>query len=651
MKRLLVDANQFAFRLDSRERSSYPILLDSDHPDELAHRFFGIPYYKGAALIRMMDGFLTSKTLRSGISRYLKRWAFKAAVQDNLFEALQEQAVEDGIELPNNLTVTDIMNGWTKQRGFPVIRVVTKNSSAISIIQVQNHVRILEQGKTKKLQEQALLSWHVPISIASADEPDFSNHLPKIWIPKDVALVNVDVDTSKWLVINPDATGYFRVHYDENIASLLREQLNTDHSVISPMTRSQLLDDYFNFATEGELQISKALEFTTYFGNETEEIVWHILLSNLRRLHYFYREYPDASSRNTSRSLPAFQGLRDYLLPRLEGALMKIGFEQSPEDRGIIITTRSRLLTWACRLGSQMCFDYANNLFVQWMNSPEKNPVPLDLQDFMYCYGVRAGGGRNWLFAVDQFAKATNLLQSLRLAKSLTCIEDEDVLNVFMDSVIDKETLGVSKEEFLVIFESLSSNPSRRHLAIKFLRTRLPAVIRYLNGTRSVNVLFSLLTDYLHTEEDLLEVQKIYSENLPQILMEKDVVDIDEHVTDIKDNIQWMAKYYQPMREWFDSQTREDKRKQQQQALAMPQDGQGSNQGASGGVSNFFNGFISGFTAALQGGVSGANSLFNGFGSAANNTFNGLLVGYNATSQGLVQGASNVIGDPNNRPT
>lgn len=74
MKKLLVDSNQFALRLDSRQRSSYPILLDGEHPDQLAHKFFGIPYYKGAALIRMMDGFLTSKTLRSGISRYLKKW-------------------------------------------------------------------------------------------------------------------------------------------------------------------------------------------------------------------------------------------------------------------------------------------------------------------------------------------------------------------------------------------------------------------------------------------------------------------------------------------------------------------------------------------------------------------------------------------------
>jgi len=43
--------------------------------------------------------------------------------------------------------------------------------------------------------------------------------------------------------------------------------------------------------------------------------------------------------------------------------------------------------------------------------------------------------------------------------------------------------------------------------------------------------------------------------------MEKDVVDIDEHVVDIKDNIQWMAKYYQPMREWFESKTSENYRK------------------------------------------------------------------------------------------
>ncbi len=56
--------------------------------------------------------------------------------------------------------------------------------------------------------------------------------------------------------------------------------------------------------------------------------------------------------------------------------------------------------------------------------------VPIDLQDFMYCYAVRAGGGRSWLYAIERYAKAKNLLQSLRLAKSLVCGEDTDILNV-----------------------------------------------------------------------------------------------------------------------------------------------------------------------------------------------------------------------------
>lgn len=76
----------------------------------------------------------------------------------------------------------------------------------------------------------------------------------------------------------------------------------------------------------------------------------------------------------------------------------------------------------------------------------------------------------------------------------------------FMDSVVDSKTEGVSKEEFLIMFESLSNNPSKRHLAAKFLQLKFPAILKYLNGTRSVNVLFDLLTDTMHTEEELAQV-------------------------------------------------------------------------------------------------------------------------------------------------
>lgn len=70
----------------------------------------------------------------------------------------------------------------------------------------------------------------------------------------------------------------------------------------------------------------------------------------------------------------SYLNVQNYLLPRLEGALLKIGVEQLPDDRGVIVNTRAKLLSWACRLGSRLCFDYANELFHKWMLNPDVNP-------------------------------------------------------------------------------------------------------------------------------------------------------------------------------------------------------------------------------------------------------------------------------------
>lgn len=52
-------------------------------------------------------------------------------------------------------------------------------------------------------------------------------------------------------MVNQDATGYYRVLYDDDLTSLIRDQLETNASVISPLSRSQLLDDYFTLVFRG----------------------------------------------------------------------------------------------------------------------------------------------------------------------------------------------------------------------------------------------------------------------------------------------------------------------------------------------------------------------------------------------------------------
>lgn len=56
-------------------------------------------------------------------------------------------------------------------------------------------------------EEEEFLSWTVPVSVATADNPNFNDHLPKLWMMQGDTVTSLEVDTSKWIVVNPDATG------------------------------------------------------------------------------------------------------------------------------------------------------------------------------------------------------------------------------------------------------------------------------------------------------------------------------------------------------------------------------------------------------------------------------------------------------------
>lgn len=48
--------------------------------------------------------------------------AFGAVYQDDLFEVLTEQALEDK-RLPEGITMKDIMDTWTLQKSYPLLKV------------------------------------------------------------------------------------------------------------------------------------------------------------------------------------------------------------------------------------------------------------------------------------------------------------------------------------------------------------------------------------------------------------------------------------------------------------------------------------------------------------------------------------------------
>lgn len=97
--------------------------------------------------------------------------------------------------------------------------------------------------------------WEIPITIATARNPNFQNYTPSTWMHKNVAGRIVQHDTSNWIMINLDGMNFHRVLYDDRLSAFIFHQLRNNYSVISPLSRSQFLDDYLNLAWQGKYSL------------------------------------------------------------------------------------------------------------------------------------------------------------------------------------------------------------------------------------------------------------------------------------------------------------------------------------------------------------------------------------------------------------
>lgn len=113
--------------LDSLQ-SSHPVSMPVGDPDEIAQIFDTISYTKGSYLLHMMNTFLGEETFKQGIRNYIDKHKFANAEQDDLWNSLTDEAHREGT-LDKNITIKQIMDMWTLQTGYPVLKVMRDYST------------------------------------------------------------------------------------------------------------------------------------------------------------------------------------------------------------------------------------------------------------------------------------------------------------------------------------------------------------------------------------------------------------------------------------------------------------------------------------------------------------------------------------------
>jgi puromycin-sensitive aminopeptidase len=260
----------YAREIDSLA-NTHPILVEVEDPLALDEIFDAISYFKGQAIIRMLEGYLGSDVFQKGLQSYLKQHAYGNATTDDLWIALGEASGKD---------VAGLMNAWTATAGHPILSYEDG--------QIRQERFMASPREAKKLAESGGVSavWPVPFASVlaggSVTEPILTE-AAKVDLPEAVT-------ASDWFKPNPGERGFYRSLYTEGMITALTRPLQEKQ--LEPSDRFGVVNDVWAATASGRLTSRAALQLTAALRDETEYIAALAVLSSLGELMSVVEDEP-----------------------------------------------------------------------------------------------------------------------------------------------------------------------------------------------------------------------------------------------------------------------------------------------------------------------------------------------------------------------
>ncbi|MBA0691178.1 hypothetical protein Goari_008820 [Gossypium aridum] len=295
-------------RLDAQEKS-HPIEMKIQHGHEVDEAFDAIGYKKGSAVIRMLQEYIGDEIFQKSLSFYIRRYAWSNARTEDLWSVLSEVT---GIQ------VNSMMDSWTKQKGYPVISVKSKD-----------HILEFEQS-------QFLLSgfhgdgqWIVPITLCFGSydriksfllESKSENLDASELFPTSDEKNEDEYGEASWIKVNIGQSGFYRVKYGDELDARLRKAI--EKGFLSVTDKYGILDDRYALCVACEQSLSSLLLLMDVYRKESD----YIILSKLIDVCYNVLEVlRDAIPELTNT-------LKEIFINILLCSAKKLGWESTPGE-------------------------------------------------------------------------------------------------------------------------------------------------------------------------------------------------------------------------------------------------------------------------------------------------------------------------------
>jgi aminopeptidase N len=329
-----------AMSLDAR-KTTHPIQQPVANESDANDAFDDITYLKGQSFIRMLETYLGEDVFRAGIRDYMQLHQYGSTTTGDLWVALEKSSGKP---------VSKLAAAWTTQPGFPLISVKAdpcKDGARV--------VRMSQEHFTVDDSSDATRRWPVPISFGAGAART------AVLLEGDSGTASV-ADCKSTLVVDPEATGYYRVQYSSSMQAEIVALLPT----LPATARLKILSDNWALAAAGRADLRSYFDLVSRLGDEPERAVWEQVTGRL--------EFLDGlADPNT----PEQKAIRSYGIALLHRPFARLGWEPKPGEGDQVAQLRATLIDTLAALGDASVIAEAQKRFAQFVVQPSSLPASL----------------------------------------------------------------------------------------------------------------------------------------------------------------------------------------------------------------------------------------------------------------------------------
>uniref|UniRef100_A0A8C7ZHM9 Aminopeptidase n=1 Tax=Oryzias sinensis TaxID=183150 RepID=A0A8C7ZHM9_9TELE len=454
--------------------SSRPISSPAENPTQIKEMFDTVSYEKGACVLHMLRHFLTDEVFQSGIVRYLRKYSFGNAQNQDLWDSLANVRLNG-----EHLDLTAIMNTWTLQKGIPLVTVTRKGPRLL-----------LRQHRFLKtvLPSDPHFLWHIPLTYRTDTSSIIHRHL----MTSTSDSIHIGEEAS-WVKINSDMTGYYVVHYEDDGWDVMAKLMRENHTALSYKDRTHLIHNAFQLVSAGHLSLNKAMDLIGYLQLEKHTVP---LLEGLGYLEAFYNLIEKINE------LELTKDLGRYILHFFRAVID----QQTWSDSGSVSERRlrSEVLSLACHLDYPPCLERANQHFQEWLQSNGTLNLPTDVAETVYSVGAQHDHG--WNSLLDTYKISLSEAQKNKILQALTSSRDTEKLQRLLQLGLEGKVIRSQDLSSLILM--VARNPKGHYLAWNFVKKNWDELVEKLVflGSFSIRHILIGTTGQFSSPDDLIEV-------------------------------------------------------------------------------------------------------------------------------------------------